>query len=82
MCDCIADIDARLKEQGLCLAVDFSISEGLLARPHIPLMRLDKLVVETRRSKPNSVVATYCPWCGVRYSEPLSGDKPGEASDG
>ncbi|WP_454917349.1 hypothetical protein [Xanthobacter sediminis] len=55
MCNCIDTINAQL---------------AAVSRPLVPLIRLDKWEVETRRSKPRDVAASFCPWCGEKYPEP------------
>ena len=44
-------------------------AERLTSVALVPLIRLDKHEIETRRNKPKMVAATYCPWCGERYED-------------
>jgi hypothetical protein len=67
MCNCIPDIDVKLAEHGQTL------NTTILAEPRraiISLIRKDKWILENRREKPTSFLATYCPWCGEKYPEP------------
>lgn len=68
MCNCISDVESKLDDQRLAVAL---IMRGntLIARPYVALFRKDKGVLENRRGKPKSFIATYCPWCGVRYED-------------
>jgi hypothetical protein len=70
MCNCIARINADMKQHGVTLYV-VSLAPPVAA---VSLVRLDTREIERRRDKPQFVAATFCPWCGERY--------PGEASDG
>ncbi len=64
MCDCIARIDADLKSNGQCLdATMFGERKASTM-----LIRTDKWKHENRRNKPTRVIATYCPFCGVKYA--------------
>ena len=68
MCDCIKTLDAKLKDQGVGIWATIPLTGGPSVAL-IPLIRLDKHEIETRRNKPKMVAATYCPWCGERYQD-------------
>ena len=67
-CGCIDDINAKLApEHSLDSAV--IITGSLLeARICTALLRKDTGNRERRLGKPSYVAATFCPFCGVRYS--------------
>lgn len=69
-CDCIENIDAGLKDRGVCLSVLHQL-DGKPSIAAVALIRLDKYVIENRRGKPKDMAATFCPWCGVRYEDEL-----------
>jgi hypothetical protein len=64
MCDCIETLDKDLKAAGQCLdATMFGQRKATTT-----LIRTDKWKPESRRGKPTRVIATYCPFCGEKYS--------------
>lgn len=69
MCNCIHDIDAKLKETGACLNSTISLTQGGASRALIPLIRKDRWILESRRGKPKDMIASFCPWCGKKYPE-------------
>jgi hypothetical protein len=80
MCNCIDDIDAKLKERGQALSIMITVHgpDSGLGRVGVPILRRDKWVLENRRGMAKDMVASYCPWCGVRYET----KQAGEASNG
>lgn len=64
MCDCIEKIDADLKADGQC--VDATMFGERKAT--VMLIRTDKWKHENRRGKPSRMIASYCPFCGVKHS--------------
>lgn len=65
MCNCIANIDKKLKDGGQCLDATLFGNR----RAGVSLIRTDKWVAENRRNKPRHIIANYCPFCGVEYPE-------------
>jgi hypothetical protein len=66
-CNCIQEINARLKEHRVCLSVAYQPLTGKSPVAAVPLVRRDTWNFEKRRGKPRDIIATFCPWCGVRY---------------
>jgi len=63
MCDCIKEIDDKLKPDGQCLdATMFGERKAT-----VMLIRTDKWKHESRRGKPSRMIASFCPFCGVKY---------------
>jgi hypothetical protein len=67
MCNCIRDINTKLKEGVVCLSATMPLTENGISRALIPLIRLDKWIIENRRNKPKDMIASFCPWCGEKY---------------
>jgi hypothetical protein len=67
-CDCIHAIEARpdLADHRIDVAICLTRS-GLVARTYSALIRRDNGKRESRRNKLASIIATFCPFCGVRY---------------
>lgn len=63
MCDCIINIDEKLKADGQCL----NASMFETRRVAIGLIRTDKWIAENRSSKFGLMIATFCPFCGEKY---------------
>lgn len=77
-CNCIADINSKLKEHSLDTAICFSDFE-LVSRTYTSLRRKDNDKPETRNKKPRLFAHTFCPFCGTRYTpEPA---QPATSSD-
>ncbi len=67
MCDCIQTINAELAPDHYVNAtMAFRATEA--ARPIIDLIRKDTWKRETRRGKTSFIVASFCPFCGVKIS--------------
>ena len=67
MCDCIKDINDKLKASGQCLdATMFGVRKATTM-----LIRTDKWKHENRRSMPTRMIASFCPFCGENYKEAL-----------
>lgn len=77
MYSCIRDINFSLKEHALRLNATIPIVPNSVPRAVIFLIRMDKWIIETRRSKPKDMIASFCPWCGEKY--PQSSDMEPEA---
>lgn len=67
MCDCIEKINTQLKAEGYTLNASLGFSGP--RRAMIGLIRTDRHVLESRRGKPSSMVASHCPWCGEKYPD-------------
>lgn len=65
--ECFVRINERLAEDNARLAVGFVITESmsLQSRLLVATEKIDK----SRRKAPPSVVASYCPFCGVKLEE-------------
>ena len=65
-CNCIAEINEKLAPDHF-LNCAMAFREGEVERPLIGLIRRDKWALETRRGKPSTFLASYCPFCGTKY---------------
>lgn len=64
-CPCVDTINEKLApEHTLNVTLTF---DGSPSRALIGLIRCDTWSLEGRRSKRRTILANYCPWCGVRY---------------
>lgn len=78
-CNCIAEIQSKLPEHKLDIAICFSREKNeLTARTYTPLDRRDNGKRETRSKKPRLFSHTFCPFCGTRY-EPAPAEEGGAA---
>lgn len=69
-CNCIEEINDKLAEDGLSLDVGFVFSgSSIVTRPYSRLMRKDNGRPETRSGRRSSFIATFCPFCGIKYEE-------------
>lgn len=68
MCDCIQKFDKHLAEFNTKINIPFWSSSGFIA-PFVETRKLDA----TKRGKPKSVAASYCPFCGTKYDEAKAG---------
>lgn len=66
MCNCIEEINKKLAPEHY-LNTTMSFRAGEASRPIIGLIRRDQWKLETRRNKPTSFLASFCPWCGEKY---------------
>jgi hypothetical protein len=72
MCDCVDKINRALGPEGEIRPTILIRGNALVARMCVPIYRNDTGKPETRRGKPSTMMATYCPFCGVRYEpEPV-----------
>ena len=69
-CDCMTTIDQRFAEAGhnTKLTRIFTLGDAVGMFPAIGT----ELVEKKRGAKPSRVIPTFCPWCGVKYSEPAA----------
>lgn len=65
-CECMSRIDGVLREHNTKLAVSFCLSADLSTADILPIVATEK-VHRTLRGKPRTVLATFCPFCGMRY---------------
>lgn len=69
MCSCIDDINTKLGPEQEIRPAILIHRATLVARICVPIYRKDTGKPETRRSKPSTMMATYCPFCGLRYEQ-------------
>lgn len=68
MCDCMAEIDQKLAEKNT------QISKAIVFRPPGErLMITTEIIAKKRGSRPVTLFATYCPFCGEAYGEGRDG---------
>lgn len=64
MCDCRARIDADLESRNARLAFGFMVDANQLS-VSAPMIMTEK--VKPRGKKPPIILASYCPFCGVKF---------------
>lgn len=66
MCECRTAIDTELAASNAKIGIALLIGDGSLdlAPPLIVLEKVD----EKKRGRLPNLVATYCPFCGVKYT--------------
>jgi hypothetical protein len=62
MCECATKLDKHLKEQNYMLSRN--LLEGDKAPALVEIAKIDR----KRRTPSMSLIASYCPFCGVKYS--------------
>jgi hypothetical protein len=65
-CDCIALTDAAIAEHNTEMGVDFQIDRQT-GRVTTSIALVTRLIEKKRGARPISILATFCPFCGVRY---------------
>jgi hypothetical protein len=63
-CGCIEAANKALEPHGTQLNVMYSFSGGQTAA----IVASEKLPNARRGTKPKTVIATFCPFCGVKYA--------------
>ena len=63
-CGCLDRVNEKLAERGQYLQ---STMLGNPDRPLMQIMRRDTWSAEKRRKMPNTMLPTFCPFCGVQY---------------
>ncbi len=67
-CNCITEINEKLPEHKLDIAICFSREKNeLTARTYTSLKRRDNGKRETLSKQPRLFGHTFCPFCGTRY---------------
>lgn len=66
MCECNARVNEKLKERNTRLAVSFCLSSDLSEADALLMIQTEKLD-KGSRGKPQIVIPTFCPFCGVKY---------------
>ncbi len=67
MCDCVKNMDAHLKDHNAQLAFGFQTTKSmnLVSRLLVGTEKIDK----TKRKPLPHVMASFCPFCGVKMNE-------------
>jgi hypothetical protein len=74
MCDCITRINDHINKQNSRLVLSFRMDEINTARV---ALQTEKINTRDRRSM--GALATFCPFCGSKYGEPVQAE-PSEAA--
>ena len=68
-CKCLSEMDAELRKHNTRIQTQFSFAGGNLAdvicTPYIGTEKIDT----KQRKKALGIVATFCPFCGLKYRE-------------
>ena len=69
MCDCIEEVNAKFVEMGkntqLDIPISISVEKGIAS---VSTVRIATRKLDTsKREKPISLVAGFCPFCGEEY---------------
>lgn len=64
-CNCQAEMDKQLVKHNTALDYTISLNRGYIG-VNISTVKVDS----SKRGKPRKVVASFCPFCGIRYKEP------------
>lgn len=66
MCECIAEVDAKLAERNTRIMLPIMMTGSQTPRPMI-----ETIQIETGRGKTKAVgmFASYCPFCGVKIGD-------------
>ena len=78
-CECIERVNTAMRNQGQNQEVTASIRlrpEGVFAFAVIETEKVDP----RRRTKDPRLIATFCPFCGVKYAQPSEPSSTGEES--
>lgn len=67
MCNCIAEMDEKLREHNTRLTIPIAFS--MTGKPLPTMLYVCTEQIETGRGKKKAclAVATYCPFCGEKY---------------
>lgn len=65
-CDCIALVDAKLAEHNTRIMLPIMLGADQTVRPMIVT---DQIVSGRGKQKAVGMFATFCPWCGLAYSD-------------
>lgn len=66
MCDCMTRVNEHLKERNTKLSVSFCLSSDRSAMDAMLMIQTEK-INKAYRGKPQAVIPTFCPFCGVKY---------------
>ena len=82
MCNCISEVEEKLKETGrntkLDIPITFSLTGKLSAdRVNVATCKRD----EKKREKPLRLFAAFCPFCGEAYPEKEATEHNVQATD-
>lgn len=66
MCNCMTRVNDSLKDRNTKLSISFCMSPDLSEADAMLMIQTEKLD-KRLRTKPMSVIPTFCPFCGVKY---------------
>lgn len=79
-CECMARFNERLADHNTRIVEMISLSGNLteaLCTPHIEVEKIDA----KKRGRAMGVIATFCPFCGVRYRQEAPASPPPAAPE-
>lgn len=78
MCDCATKMDEMIKLNNIRIAQAFMIGGSMRTMRCVPIIATERIAKGGKR--PPNVVATYCPFCGVKYeAENIAADESAAA---
>jgi hypothetical protein len=72
MCNCIAEMDAKLAERNTRLQVTFAFPRDGSPSYTLPLLGTEK--IEKRKRESVLAVPSFCPFCGEKYGRPIQAE--------
>ncbi|MCK9599029.1 MAG: hypothetical protein M0R06_08320 [Sphaerochaeta sp.] len=83
MCDCVKDINEKLKEKNLRLSEDFVI-DIQNAKINTALFLTTEFIDSSKKKRgehPKHFFLSYCPFCGKKYPQPKKSKKETKKHD-
>lgn len=68
MCNCITEMDERLKSHNTRLSIGFSINMKTRKVREYPAIMTEKIEKRSRQ-KQAQPIPTFCPFCGEKYAD-------------